>query len=448
MKEYFIEDTKKLYMSYMFIEKFIDKIIIKYKNKDFLGPEIILYLSDIIDTEFESKELLNICNDLIKKNLANINNYCIYSIGMISELGVLTYSINTINKKTGELAKLSNKLNNLLLDLTYARLEYIRSQPVVMNHYDCVSGISGIVYYLLNENIHLENLDSKKLDSLKEYLIWLTLPNKNTGNKLLNIHIEKDNLPLKEERELYNEGLTNFSLSHGIMGPMMALYRLYIRNKEETVKQQLTFLYNLYKKFQKEDDNYIFFPSKLSKQDYENKYTCNYFVNYSWCYGDISILICMLKISKELNYINDFINYSKIIKEIFNKRLDFYNLKIPTICHGYSSLIMEQYFCYKFLEEDIVLKTFSRNLEALFINYNRINRIFKNNKKIIFKNGYLKNEIQGYSEDLSFLNGVGGIFLTNLDIITNKGFYGDLLMIWLYLIFPFLFSDLYASCVI
>lgn len=297
-----------------------------------------------------------------------------------------------------------------------------------MNHYDCINGISGVVYYLLNENINLKELDTKKLSRLNEYLIWVTLP-KMTYNKLLNIHIERNNLVLKEEREIYNEGLTNFSLSHGIMGPMMALYRLYIYSKEETVKQRLIFLFNLYKTFQKENNNYIFFPSKLSKYDYENKFTNNYSVNYSWCYGDISILICMLKISKELDYITDYMHYINIIKKIFDKKLDFYKLNTPIICHGYSSLIMEQYYCYKTLKEENILKTFGRNLEALFINYYYINNILRENKKLFLQNSYLYNKVQGYSEDLSFLNGTGGMFLTILDIITNKGLYHDLLMI-------------------
>lgn len=99
MENLFIESYKNKNILYNFVEKFIDKIIINYGNEEVLGPEFILYIAEIIDTEFENQKLLNICNDLIKKNLNSINNYSESSLGMISELGILTYAINIIKKK-------------------------------------------------------------------------------------------------------------------------------------------------------------------------------------------------------------------------------------------------------------------------------------------------------------------------------------------------------------
>ena len=89
------------------------------------------------------------------------------------------------------------------------------------SHYDCIGGISGILSYLVDTEIGKKQ--EELLFPLVRYLTSLTDKYQYKKEQVLRFHIPKANLYTDFERKLYPNGHLNFSLSHGMLGPLIAL---------------------------------------------------------------------------------------------------------------------------------------------------------------------------------------------------------------------------------
>ena len=71
---------------------------------------------------------------------------------MFSGLGKEAFAVNIFARRTGLLQTFSRKLNTLLLDFAYQYINMIESSTLFNStqFYDVISGVSGVLYYLLD----------------------------------------------------------------------------------------------------------------------------------------------------------------------------------------------------------------------------------------------------------------------------------------------------------
>lgn len=72
--------------------------------------------------------------------------------GMFSGLGKSAFAVRAFSERTGQLTKFSYSLNILLLETTIQYVELIKQNSLFNStrFYDVISGVSGVLYYLLD----------------------------------------------------------------------------------------------------------------------------------------------------------------------------------------------------------------------------------------------------------------------------------------------------------
>ena len=178
-----------------FVEDFIERIQTLRDVKKYTKPELILYISEVIGTRYESESIIVYCNNLIENVIEEIENGKLELGGMYSDFGIFTFAVNNIFKKTGSLYDLSFKLNTILLDYAILIMESQKQRILLASDYDCISGISGILYYLLHTDFN--KLDKIKLQKLIEFLINCTKVHEYKECEVINFHLEKKRLILR-----------------------------------------------------------------------------------------------------------------------------------------------------------------------------------------------------------------------------------------------------------
>lgn len=411
------------------IDDFVEKYIYKLKKNDskIIGNDLdrLFYFSEIIGTKYEDDDILNISNEIIKKHIELIHSGLINFHGMFSKGGLFTFIINSIYQKTGELGNLSDKLNEFLL--FNLRNKNLNSFPTLFGKYDLIHGISGILYYFLDFPKYFEDIKP-----LINYLCWLTNSHTYNGKKVINFHVEKEQQFRDDEKERFPDGHINFGLAHGMMGTLIALTKAYENGfKTSNVKNSIIKILDIYKIYEiKCDNGILIYPTQLSFSEFINKrWDVSYVNNASWCYGNISNVYGIMRASKALEDNKKYDYYKNSLMDIFNQNIEKYNLSSTSLCHGYASVISHQISRYYETNIEDFLKTMNRNIEYLFDKYEKYNIYyvkkydgFKNIKEIPIK-------VEGYENDISFLTGSGGIFLTLLNIDNRELNYNKILLL-------------------
>src|SRR5690606_547128 len=209
----------------------IDKIRSVYQNNneywnetslDSGLPAFILFYSElnrINSTEKYDELIYRYMTELTKHLNKGITSMSIWNgitsaaIPLLSQKNKLVYAhfIDQINEF------IINNVDNSLQTL----FSNIHNKNVRMQDYDVISGISGIMRYLL------EFKDNPKVDKvikrILRYFIELSTIKKENGIEIPNWYISIENQFLDSDRALFKRGSFNLGLSHGIAGPMAAM---------------------------------------------------------------------------------------------------------------------------------------------------------------------------------------------------------------------------------
>ncbi len=412
-----------------FVEDFIERIQTLRDVKKYTKPELILYISEVIGTRYESESIIVYCNNLIENVIEEIENSKLELGGMYSDFGIFTFAVNNILKKTGSLYNLSFKLNTILLDYAMLIIESQKQRILLASDYDCINGISGILYYLLHTDFN--KLDKIKLQKLIEFLINCTKVHEYKKCEVINFHLEKNALFLEEDRERYPLGNINFGLAHGMSGPLIALvesYKLGLYNLD-ILKAAINKIVSVYKKFEYIENGIPYYPRQLDFNDYISDNKAKNFNNASWCYGNVSNALVLLKTSKLLHEKDESFRYENYLLNIINQNYRDYFFEFSVLCHGSASIIAEQISLYETTYNKSFLDNLNRNIEKMKEIYLIKNNYFLDLDEIDLNSKKGIAEIQGYKDDLSFLYGIGGIFLVLLDVLIGDMKYKEILMI-------------------
>lgn len=394
----------------------------EYNNK-LLDPryyiDVLLLSSSAIKFGANKNLWEKIGYDICKYIKQQLETYGILNnIGMFSGFGYCCYAVNEYSKTTGNLQNFSNTLNTQLCNLLEEKTNIKETKNLKVNDYDCISGVSGVVYYYLNT---LDKINESVIKGIK-YLLFLAEDHTYNNINLINFHITYEN-QFDKEKLKFPQGNINFGLSHGIMGPLIALSKAYEKGINlKGLEKSIIKLFQLYEDYKIYCNNVPFWPSRLPLNEFINKdHQLKYYHPISsWCYGNISIARGMQIVANIMNWNEKEDLYYKDLIKIINYKHYF---ESPSLCHGFSSLLSIRMAIYKEKKEPSLLKKLDKNVEQI------INISIENTKNFRRDKKGLEKHIEGVIDDLSILNGSIGIVLSLLCLLNIDNNYENLLMI-------------------
>lgn len=352
---------------------------------------------------------------------------------MFRGLGLFLNCLKSFNRKTKDLKRTCGILDLYYLDESYDLAQQyndlVCKDGTSMHMYDVVSGISGRLNYLINvfyneedENILLNN--QSKIQSQLEFLITLTKNLDNVDeNKLSKFLIS--GIGLIGERELPN-GYFDFGLAHGIIGPLIVLSEAFSKKVSiANLDYSINILKSFYKKYERNNNGILYWPTRLSKENFLNNNCNNTEFEYnlsSWCYGNLGILGGLLRTNIILNNDYDCVYYKKALYSVFTQDINKHNLYQIILCHGYLGILT--YLLYYMYSGTYIMD------ELLIDRLNQFILKIISDVKLDIDYIYFDKLYKFYfNKNISLMEGITGFILTLLYLFNKNLIYPELMMI-------------------
>ncbi len=362
-------------------------------------------------------------NNIIKTQFIRLKEYMeqeelvngIALFGGVSEIGLAIY---LYSKKTGQYINFWMQINEIILDNIIKLVEEYnkRVNNLQICYYDCISGLSGILNYLIEVS---EEIDANKfiIEEVLGYLIKVTENKQIKGKIVPGWHIRRENQIREEEKLKFENGNFDFGLSHGIAGPLAAMSLAYQKGyRVKGQKEAIIYIVEEYIKLATRTKDCTLWQGQYSFESYlDSNQNCSVQPNrMSWCYGPIGIL-------RALKLAGIALDSQKLIGRVQNNIYQIaamtskdYLLMSPIICHGYAGLMTFLVIEYK-EQENYILKDKINELTKIIIEkYNSNFKFGFMHTETYYQNGaLLKNELFGND----FLYGASGIILSLISLL-------------------------------
>ena len=402
------------------INEILDYIEDQYQKKKLSAScyaDVLLLITEVLPHVENREKWTNIGYNICWSEKQILENYGIQNIDMFQGFGYRCFAINQFCDQAKILKGFSLSLNKLFFSSVHGKINKINDDDKHDSDYDLISGVSGLLYYLLD----CEQIDENILIECVQYLVKLSDDVDYCGIDVIKFHILQ-----KNQNVIFNErapkGSINFGLAHGILGPLLALAKAYSKGYiVDGQKNAIEKIYNLYETFKIVDnENISVWPEIITPEEYlEGK--CRKELLYSrssWCYGNAGILRGLQKVAKYMKWEEIEKSYEDNLISFFNQNTETYNLSSPSICHGYSSILAIQTSAYYHTNDLRMLNNIERNVSLIISTYD------DNSKKPFNK----ENKLEGCIEDISLLTGSVGVAISLLSLKGNIKT-GKLLMI-------------------
>lgn len=400
----------------------IDKIIERYGNKVMRESDFVLSFFRTTNTEPTNAKIieyyisillfLNSYEKITGEQYIDLKLYYLEQIikyfpkrnatmSVFNGLTGIGYAINYSDDKNKKIQSLKYKFNKLYISIIQKyrkKLKHSLTCHLVEADYDLIEGYAAIILYLLNTDIYQDNelIFNCLVDDLANFI--------NSGS----FCIKPEKMILPYLSKIYPNGAVNFSLSHGLAGPLSALADVERKRMgSSNSKKAISKLLNLYNDNGIALNEKIWWPTRKGKNDI-NSY--NEFPRASWCYGSPGIANVLYDSASLLKDSKTKKNAEKgilTLTKIDTKKLD---LDSATICHGFSGLLLcveninrkmrntnLKYFEDKITNE--ILKLADYDYDFMFRNYDYPTPFNLGSKKV-------------FHDDIGFLTGSTGVILT------------------------------------
>lgn len=408
-----------------FVNAYFEKIYMLYSQntipyESYLDFLILISDSGLCNTELKWEEMgYTICKKI--KEQIETEGINPFQIGMFSSLGHQAFAVNLYHKKTGNVQKFARTLNELLLTLAAKKAQHMMDNNIATfaSHYDCIAGISGILYYLIDQD---ELSNSYMMDSLIDYLVYLTDMHIHSGDRVYNFHIPFDNLYTDLERKLYPDGYINLGMAHGIVGPLLALSKVADKHSN-TVDGAINRIISIYDKYIDYIDKRPVWPCYIGNYEMINKIRPRYtsllkIQRSSWCYGNVSIARGFQLTYRNIGNSHLEEKYYKYLESIIDTDIENYHLDNLGLCHGISSVLAVASLTY-YEKQSLRLK------KGIMQCIDRMSQLIEHNAL------GSRNFICDYFEnDLSLLQGSGGMVAAILSSLNIAKDFGKIMMIF------------------
>lgn len=400
------------------------------KNR-MLNPEffdsILLLIAELLLQKKNQSSWIDLGYKICRYYKHNIENYGYNPrTAMFGGLGYQCYAVNAFCSQANILRGFSHSMDKLLLVSIDDRLAQIENHPTVDNNYDMISGISGVLYYLLDRDY--TNKEKSILIKCIQYLLSFTQDTKFSDKAMIGFHVLQENQNPNFDKQDFKNGSINFGLAHGMLGPLIVLAKAYAKGFEvDGLKEGIEKIYCLYEIYQFVNDAHIpYWPGIITVEEYWEKACKSEHLHRpsSWCYGNMGILRGLQKVSNYMNWPQKEQIYIDAMKHVLTQDIKTYNLYSPSLCHGFASVVAIQSSAYSAYRDPKLLTNLERNVRAIVTGYRKNNE--EDTNLIDIREGTVL--LEGYLKDSSLLTGSVGIAVTLLSLQGAIGT-GKLLMI-------------------
>lgn len=335
--------------------------------------------------------------------------------GGLCEAGLAVY---LYSKKTGHYINFWKEIHEIILDDTVKLVEEYRQKinNLQISHYDCITGLSGILNYLIHTGAECD--DNKAIiEDVLGYLLKITERKLVNGKIVPGWHIRRENQIREDEKVRFKNGNFDFGISHGIAGPLAVLSMAY--QKGYCIEGQKEAILSIVEEYERLSLNFkdcTLWQGQYSFESYLQSQQ-DPIVNYnrmSWCYGSIGILRAIKLAGLALDS-QELIEWEqKNIFKIAAMLSKDYLLNSPIICHGYAGLMALLTIEYKEHANHIIKEKINELANIIEKKYNSNFMFGFEHTEIYYQNGKcLKNEMYGNE----FLYGASGIILSLISLI-------------------------------
>lgn len=403
----------------------------KQSKRGELSPDyyydILLFLSEALPYTENQSFWINLGYGLCKEFKQSLEESGINQwTAMFRGLGYQCFAVSNFCRQANILNDFSHSINHLLFIATDNKIEQIKNSETYDFNYDMISGISGVLYYLLDCDYNQD----EELIILRciNYLLEVTKDAEYCGETVIKFHVLRENQNKYFDQEDFKNGSINFGLAHGMLGPLISLAKAYAKGfNVDGLRDGIEKVFHLYETFQSlNEENVPVWPGKITVEEYVEG-ICrpeHLHVTSSWCYGNIGIMRGLQKVCGYMKWNGTGQTYVEAMKRFCTQELDHFNLKSPSLCHGFSSLVAIQTCTFYDCRESKLLSHLERNVRQIIAGYQESNKHKVNLVDIINRT----NQTEGYLSDLSLLTGSVGIAISLLSL-KGKIATGKLLMI-------------------
>lgn len=250
--------------------------------------------------------------------------------------------------------------------------------------------------------------------------------------KIPNYFIPASKQATEFDKEIYPNGCLNFSLSHGISGPLFILlkskrYGILVEGLDDAIKNithqicGYSYINNM---------GYYNFSGRISLEGFIGQKYDNNVNRASWCYGTPGIA----KVLFDSNNVIKSEDVDKIVRSSLDfvfKYPEYWGLLSPTICHGFGSIavLLQSLYMYEidnisllYLHDNVIKKILDMYDNESKYGFYDIAYVDKKNKEKVKLNKNINiDDLDLKKEDsLTFLTGTLGIALILLNSLEIK----------------------------
>lgn len=403
------------YVVNWFFGKVQSMIISDKITSDFDVKGLIILIAEFYDYFNDQNKWLEHLYVLYNKIKKDIENNFLSGSSLFGGVTGAAVATHIVVHHTGHYKKLLDTMNGLVKSDTIKYINFATKNIADLHakHYDTISGLAGTGNYLLLNPAN--NADT--LIKICDYFCLLVNSYADGQTLVPRWFIKKENIAGIDTYKYYDKGCINFSLSHGIAGPLVVLSKVQAmcnadgKDLSIPIKQLLS----LYEEWEFPNDyDVLQWPGQLRIESFISKQYCEALNNRrcSWCYGSIGITHALLTASISISDYQSVGKYINNLEKICREPLNNHFFSSSQICHGLAGELAILNKWNRVIKSKIIKTRIEQLTEVILSNFN-------SNYTYGFRNYEFDSNVGEhiYSDDMSFLEGTAGIVLTLLSTL-------------------------------
>ena len=306
-----------------------------------------------------------------------IDHKGISNVTLYSGLTGICFAIYLASKEGSRYQSLLSALESSLIHAV--KTEYIEpiqkqlreGRPCSSLHYDAITGINGVLSYLL---LRQDNASATLITKdLLQLLVNMTYPIYWKKRITPGWIIDPQDLMLQAERESYTNGCFDTGLAHGVSGTLSILSKanlqgIQVDGQLQAIRSISDWLIDTQCTV---GEVKMVWPGRFTF-DAEEKNACkcnSEFYRDGWCYGAPGIACSLFAAASALNEQSLATNALSLMHEACDRYVSKKNLTCPSFCHGLAGLLTMLHQMYLATKSKKLKTTFELVLNDILAKY-------------------------------------------------------------------------------
>lgn len=361
------------------------------------------------------EKYLEISHTLLLELREHIYHQELNNISLYDGLANLAVFLKILNINSGCYSNFYKIIEDMINSKSDSLVDVIISKDKIsFFDYDVISGISGITNYLLNQS----SIDAHLLKKIDNYLVSLGTECNQNGEK----HI----CWVKKSENSSTHDYLDFSLSHGIAGPLLVITRLYKNNI--IIPGQVRAIKNILYEYE-----YIaskagvnIWSGKVNKEIYFHDKMELQNLREGWCYGTASVSMVLLEAASICNNESIYKKAYSQLCEVAKMTVEEMYLTNEILCHGYAGMAALYRILYDLYKEPLFEQKARYLLKNIIEAYTPNSKYGSVSEDVAFYNGI---RVTRSCDKIDFLEGNTGAIIELSSWIKDSSNYEEMLML-------------------